>query len=221
VTGGTALLLGPERERVAAASREIGISGLAPGAAGNVSARSGEHVVITPRGCRLNVATAEELVVLTSDGERVEGTRNASSEHALHLGIYAQTRAGGVVHTHSHFATVLSTLVDVLPAIHYSIAGLGGEVRVAEYATFGSEELARNVIDALDGRSAALLRNHGAVTIGSTVEHAMQRAFTLEWLCSLAFHANLYGTPSVVPAEELERVVEQSRQLEYGLEDGT
>jgi L-fuculose-phosphate aldolase len=207
-----------ERERVAAACRRIGTSGLAPGAAGNVSARVDDHAVVTPRGCRLNDATAEELVVVDLGGQLVEGDRGVTSEHAIHLGIYAGTNAGGVVHTHSHFATVLSTVVDVLPSIHYSIAGLGERVRVAPYATFGTQDLADNVLESLEGSSAVLLRNHGAVTIGPTVEVAMERAFMLEWLCSLAFHSHVYGSPSLVPDEELARVREQSRRLNYGLD---
>lgn len=212
------LLLADERERVAAVCRQIGRSGLVTAAAGNVSARIGDQAVITPRGCRLSVATPEEIVVLALNGEHVDGTREASSETGIHLGVYAGTDAGGVVHTHSHFATVLSTLVDAVPPIHYSIAGLGGVVRVAGYATFGSEELAEHAIAGLEGRYAVLLRNHGAVTIGPTVEIAMERAFTLEWLCSLAYHARLYGTPTLVSEEELERVREQSRRLDYGLD---
>ena len=207
-----------ERLRVAAVCRQIGTSGLAPGAAGNVSARAGDHAVITPRGCRLSEATSEELVVIAADGTRVDGDRTVSSEHAIHLGIYAKTDAGGVVHTHSHFATVLSTVVTTVPTIHYSIAGLGDEVRVAPYATFGSEELAENVIAGLKGSSAVLMRNHGAVTIGPTVEIAMERAFVLEWICSLAFHAHVYGNPTLVSREELARVRAQSRRLNYGLE---
>lgn len=207
-----------ERRRVAEACQRIGSSGLTPGAAGNVSARNGDEVVITPRGCRLNMATPEELVVVGLDGTTVEGDRTMSSEHAIHLGIYASMDVGGVVHTHSHFATVLSTVVTSVPTIHYSIAGLGDEVRVAPYATFGTEELAENVIASLEGSSAVLMRNHGAVTIGPTVEKAVERAFMLEWICSLAFHAHLYGTPSLVPPEELERVREQSRRLSYGLD---
>jgi L-fuculose-phosphate aldolase len=209
--------LSDERARVAAVCRRLGDSGLVVAAAGNVSARRGDAVVLTPRGCRLSEARPEEMVVVDLDGGRLEGNGTASSELDMHLGIYAATGAGAVVHTHSHFATVLSCVVQALPVVHYSIAGLGGSVRVARYATFGSRELAANAVEALGGSSAVLLQNHGALTVGTTVESALERALLLEWLCSVAFHAKLYGQPSLGPTDELERVVQQSRRLNYGL----
>jgi L-fuculose-phosphate aldolase len=202
------------RERVAAVSRELGGSGLVVAAAGNVSARTAEGTLITPRACRLATASPDELV-LVADPAHVPGT--ASSEIAIHQGIYDATSAGAVVHTHSHFATVLSTLVDEVPPVHYSLAGLGGSVRVAAYATFGTKELADNALAALGDSSAVLLRNHGAVTYGATVEQALERTVLLEWLCSIAFHAGIYGTPHRVDDAELTRVVEQSRRLNYSL----
>jgi L-fuculose-phosphate aldolase len=205
------------RKRVASASRELSSSGLVVAGAGNVSARMGGWMVITPRGCRLSQATPKELVEMALDGDPPAG---ASSEHALHTAIYAATKAGAVVHTHSHFATVLSATVDSVPAVHYAMVGFGGEVRVARYATFGTAELASNAAEALGDGSAVLLRNHGAVTYGSTVEHALERAVLLEWLCSVAYHASVLGRPQLVPDAELQRVAAQSRRLGYSLTEG-
>jgi L-fuculose-phosphate aldolase len=202
------------RERIARVCRELGTSGLVVGAAGNVSGRTLEGMLITPRGCRLSRCTPGELVMVTPGAEV---PAQASSEIAIHEGIYSATEAGAVVHTHSHFATVLSTVVDVVPPVHYSLAGLGSEVRVARYATFGTAELARNALDAMGGSSAVLLRNHGAVSFGSTVEQALERALLLEWLCSIAYHAHVYGAPRQLEREELEQALEQSRRLDYSL----
>jgi L-fuculose-phosphate aldolase len=206
------------RERIATVCRELGTSGLVVGAAGNVSARTAEGLLITPRGCRLSHASPDQLVTVPRGADP---PARASSEIAIHDGIYSATDAGAVVHTHSHFATILSTVVDVVPPVHYSLAGLGGEVRVARYATFGTVELARNALDALGDSSAVLLRNHGAVAFGSTVEQALERALLLEWLCSIAFHAHTYGAPRELDREELEQALEQSRRLDYYSLTGT
>jgi L-fuculose-phosphate aldolase len=144
-----------------------------------------------------------------------------SSELALHLAIYGATDAEAIVHTHSHFATVLSTVVDELPAIHYTINHFGGPVRVARYETFGTEALAASVIDALQGRSGALMANHGAVVLGSSVRDAVGKALLLEWLASLYYHAQTFGSPSILSEPQLEAVRNRARELRYGVQAGT
>ncbi len=143
-----------------------------------------------------------------------------SSELALHLAIYRGTDAEAIVHTHSHYATVLSTVVDELPAIHYTINHFGGPVRVAAYETFGTEGLASSVIDALDERSGALMANHGAVVIAGNVRDAVGKAILLEWLASLYYHACLFGSPTTLTDAELEAVRDRARRLRHGLQAG-
>jgi L-fuculose-phosphate aldolase len=206
------------RERIAAVCREMGSSRLVLAGAGNVSARTTGGLLITPRGSRLAGASAEEIVFVPDGADEADDGR-VSSELAIHRSIYAATDAGAVVHTHSHFAAVLSAVVDVVPPVHYSLAGLGDEVRVARYATFGTRELAEHAVEALGANAAVLLRNHGAVTLGATVEHALERAVLLEWLCSVAYHARLYGDPRLIDAAEIGRVRDQSRRLDYSLTD--
>jgi L-fuculose-phosphate aldolase len=196
-----------------AGARAVAESGLVVGAAGNLSVRDGDAMLITPRGARLEAIDPAHCVAVDLATDAVQA--DASSETPLHRAVYAATDAGAIVHTHSTFATVQSTLVDELPAVHYGITAFGGPVRVAPYATFGSEELAASVAAALDGRRAALLANHGAVVIADSVDDAVDLALQLEWLCSESYHASLAGTPTVLDADQLAAVVEQGRALRY------
>lgn len=195
-----------ERDEIVAAGRRLVEAGLVVGGAGNVSVRRGDHVVITGRGARLGALTRESCVVVDLDGTVVDGDRARSSETPLHLAVYGATDAQAVVHTHPLFGTVLSTLVDELAPIHYAVALFGGPVRVAGYATFGSDELAEQVRAALEGRRGALMRNHGAVTIGERLEQAVELNETLEWLAAVHHHAHAGGTPALLGAQELEQV---------------
>jgi L-fuculose-phosphate aldolase len=141
----------------------------------------------------------------------------ASSETALHRTVYAVTGAAAVVHCHSHYCTVLSTLVDELPAVHYAITAFGGPVRVAEYATFGTDAIAAAVGTALADRSAALMANHGAVVVGRDIDHAVAMAIQLEWVASIYYAAICAGTPRILSQEQLDDVVSHARELRYGL----
>ena len=112
-----------------------------------------------------------------------------------------------IVHTHAPAATALSALVDEVPAIHYQVASFGGPVAVAPYATYGTGELAANVVTALAGRSACLMANHGAVTTGPDLRTAVTRARALEWVCDVYLRAAAAGRPRLLPPEEIETVV--------------
>lgn len=205
-----------ERAALAAGSAAVGRSGMVVGSAGNLSLRRDDRMLITPRGADLEAIDPADLVDVTlADGPT---DPRASSETGLHRAVYAATDAAAVVHTHSHYATILSTLVDELPAIHYVIAAFGGPVRVARYETFGSAELAAAVAAALDGRSAALMANHGAVVTGRDIEHAVSMAVQLEWLASVYYHATVAGTPRILEASDLDAVREQVRVLRYAME---
>jgi L-fuculose-phosphate aldolase len=196
-----------ERTAVVDAARRMASAGLVVNTAGNVSVRAGTVVAITPSGMAYDAMTPGDVCLVdVADGSRVDGARAPSTELPLHLAVYRATEAGAIVHTHSPFATALSTVVDRLPAIHYQIADLGGELEVAPYATFGSDELARVTARALASRSAALMRNHGATAIGPDVARALERAFTVEWLASVYWHARLLGTPTLIDGDELARV---------------
>jgi L-fuculose-phosphate aldolase len=109
---------------------------------------------------------------------------------------------------------VLSTLVDELPAIHYAIHTFGGPVRVARYETFGTDELADSVTEALEGRTGALMANHGAIVYGRDLPQAVGRAITLEWLASVYFHARLAGSPHILTEADIDAVRDQIHGLE-------
>src|SRR4051812_43162856 len=204
-----------EREALADACRTLASRGLVIGTAGNLSVRAGDQVVVTPTGCTFEGVAPEDMSVVELDGEVVEGA--PTSELGLHLGVYrAMDWAGAVVHTHSPMATAVGCVVDELPPIHYAMLALGGSVRVAPYATFGTDELHHHVLAALDGRTAALMRNHGTLNCAADVEAAIEGALLLEWACDLYWHAAQIGEPSVLTEEQLRDVAAQVQRLNYG-----
>jgi len=211
------ILLEEQRLQVARTALALLQTGLVVNTSGNVSMRVGDQVVITPSGCDYEELAAQDIVVLDLDGNPVDGDLLPSSETPLHLSVYASD-AGirSIVHTHSVYATAVSTLVSELPAVHYQIADLGGPVPVAPYATFGTDELAASVTTALRGRSAALMQNHGAVTVADTVKQALARSVTLEWLSRVYLIASQSGSPSLIDDEELIRV--KAQQQKFGEE---
>ncbi|HTQ89033.1 MAG TPA: class II aldolase/adducin family protein [Streptosporangiaceae bacterium] len=192
--------------------------GLAVGSAGNMSVRCGDLVAITPSGIGYAEMRPEDVCLVAMDGtEPREGNQETpSTETPMHLAIYAAANAGAVVHTHSPEVIALSAAREELPAVHYAITGLGGPVRVAPYVRFGSDGLAAAAVEALDGRSAVILRNHGAVTYGRDLTQAYDRALLLEWLARTYRLALSYGEPSILSAAELDEVTAESRRRRYG-----
>ncbi|MEU1709997.1 class II aldolase/adducin family protein [Streptomyces sp. NPDC005706] len=185
-----AALVGTARRTVA--------DGLVVGTSGNVSARVGDLVLVTPSGVPYDRLTPADITGVDLDGRQVLGTLVPTSELPMHLAVYRTTDALAVVHTHAVHATAVSTLVTELPPIHYMTAALGGSVRVAPYAAYGTDELARNMLAALAGRSGCLLRNHGAITYGATLDQAYDRTAQLEWMCRLWLTAS--SVPGLTPA---------------------
>jgi len=210
------LLLADEREAVAAASRHLAQQGLVIGTAGNISARKGDLVAVTPTGADLSTVTAEMVTVIDLEGEVVDGDLAPTSEVPLHTGIYAATNALAITHAHAMASTALSCCFDELPPLHYSCLGLGGAPRTAAYATFGSEELARNVIEALQGRNAAMMQNHGSVAYGSKMAEAVERLELLEWLAELYWRASSMGTPHVLTDGDFEAIITAAIERGYG-----
>jgi L-fuculose-phosphate aldolase len=199
------------RAAVAGASRSLASAGLLIGTAGNVSARAGDHVAVTATGVVLAQAAPDQVTVVDLAGKVVAGELQPTSELRMHLGIYRRYRAGAVVHTHSPQATALSTVLDELPCIHYQLLALGGAIRVAPFAPFGTPELAENVLAALDGKSAALLANHGAITYGPTLDTAVDHAMLLEWACGVYQNAAAIGTPRALDAKQQAAAREAAR----------
>jgi L-fuculose-phosphate aldolase len=204
------------RSEVAAASRRLAAAGLVRGTSGNVSARDGELVAITPTGAVLGELSPEDIAVVDLAGAQQDGPLAPTSELDLHLSVYARYESGAVVHTHAQAATAIACVQDELPAIHYEMLALGGAVRVAPYATFGTPELAANVVAALEGRTAALLANHGTVTHGPDLAAAVNATELLEWAAELYLRASAIGDPRVLGEAELAAVVEAVTTRGYG-----
>ena len=190
--------------------------GLAVGSGGNISVRVGDTVAITPSGIGYAEMGLDDVCLVTLDGAELQNTETPSTETPMHLAVYAKTKASAVVHTHSPEVIALSASRPELPAIHYAITGLGGPVRVAPYARFGSAELAAAAATALDGRSAVILRNHGAVTYGRDLAQAYDRALLLEWLARTYRLALSYGEPATVSPADLDEVTAEVRRRRYG-----
>jgi L-fuculose-phosphate aldolase len=199
--------------------------GLAIGSAGNLSVRVADTVAITPSGVPYADMRPDDICLVTLTGVRLPGDgpdgETPSSETPMHLAIYAATSAAAVVHTHSPEVIALSASRPELPAIHYAITAFGGPVRVARYVRFGSAGLAAAAVEALDGRSAVMLRNHGAVTYGRDLAQAYDRALLLEWLARTYRLALSYGEPVTLPDAELDEVTAEIRRLRYGERRGT
>jgi L-fuculose-phosphate aldolase len=204
-----------ERAAVVATCRRMVADRLVVGTAGNVSVRVGDLVAVTPSGLDYAELTPDLVGLHRLDGEPVAAPLAPTSELPMHLAVYAGTGATAVVHTHSVAATALSCLVDEVPAVHYYLAPLGGEVRVAPYATYGTAALAEGMLRALHGRAACLLANHGAVTVGPSLAAAYDRARQLEWVCEVALRVlSVPGTPRLLSSDQLADAA--ARLADYG-----
>ncbi|MEV5319020.1 class II aldolase/adducin family protein [Streptomyces sp. NPDC052687] len=200
-------------DALVATARRTVADGLVVGTSGNVSVRTGDIVLVTPSGVPYDRLTPADLTAVDLDGRQVRGTLAPTSELPMHLAVYRHTDARAVVHTHAVHATAVSTLVPELPLIHYMAAALGGPIRVAPYATYGTEELAGNMLRALDGRSGCLLQNHGTITYGATLDQAYDRTAQLEWMCRLWLTASSVPglTPTLLSESRLDEVTERLR----------
>ncbi|WP_028644707.1 class II aldolase/adducin family protein [Nocardioides sp. URHA0020] len=208
----------PAYAAVAAGCRRLAAQGLVIGSAGNVSVRlpGTDDLVVTRSGVAFADCTPDDVVRVGSSGRVLPGTGTPTSEIDLHLGIYADTSAAAVVHTHAPYSTAVACVLDELPVLHYQQMLLGGPVRVAPYATFGTPELAAHVRDALVDRQAALMSNHGSVALGASLDQAIEHALLLEWLAALHHRSSALGTPRVLTAEEQSDVVAQAVRRSYG-----
>jgi L-fuculose-phosphate aldolase len=204
------------RAQLVSYSARLLADGLAIGSAGNISVRVGDLVAITPSGIPYDVMQPEDVCLVELNGTERDNSETPSSETPMHLAIYAATKASAVVHTHSPEVIALSASRPELPAIHYAITGLGGPVRVAPYVRFGSAGLAEAAVLGIAGRSAVILRNHGAVTYGRDLPQAYDRALLLEWLARTYRMALSYGEPVTLSAAELDEVTAETRRRRYG-----
>jgi L-fuculose-phosphate aldolase len=183
---------------------ELGIN---QGTSGNVSVRIGDRFLITPSGIPYEEMTPEQIAVMDVDGH-YRGPCKPTTEWRLHREIMrARPAAGAVIHTHSMFATTVACLRREIPALHYYVAWGGGPtIRCADYATYGTQELADNMLAALDDRDACLLANHGLVVIGTSLSETLWHTVDIETLARQFVYASQMGRPCILPDDEIERV---------------
>jgi L-fuculose-phosphate aldolase len=210
------MILADERAQVCRYAQRMAADRLVVGTSGNVSLRAGDLVAVTPTGIPYDELAPASIPVLDLAGDVVDGDLAPTSETPLHLALY---RDGGdsrraIVHTHAVHATAVSTLVEELPPLHYVVGVLGGAVRVARYATYGTPELAEAAVEALGDRYGCLLSHHGTITVGANLAAAYDRALQLDWLCQVWLAASAAGTPRLLPAEEITKVTALMR--DYG-----
>jgi len=196
------------RREIIRHARRLVTEGLIVGTAGNISVRTGDGMIITPSGTPYDTLEPSGLCAVDARGRSTDPAEPApSSETFLHLAAYrADASANAVVHFHGLHSVAVANTHDRLPLVHYYALRLGGAVPVVPYSTFGSDELARAVGSALGSHPAALMRNHGAVVTGRTLDEAFERALLLEWLCRLVTLSAPFGAQHLLTREEADAV---------------
>ena len=211
------------REQLVDCARRMQASGINQGTSGNLSVRIPGGMLITPSSLPYEQMQPTDLVALDLKGEPLfipadgRPQRRPSSEWRLHadvLGSRPQVQA--VLHCHSIHATALACHGRDIPPFHYMTAVAGGhDIRCAPYATFGTQELSDGVVQALEGRLACLMAQHGQVAVGPTLDKALALAVEVETLARIYLQALALGEPPLLSAEQMEQVRHQFRTLLY------
>lgn len=203
------------REAIVAACRKMNAQNFNQGAAGNVSARFRDAMLITPSGVDYDELTPEMIVAmdLAAEAPVRDGKTGlkASSEWRFHRDIFrARPDVAAVVHAHAPYATVLSMLRRPIPASHYMIAAFGGvRIECTDYAPFGTAELSELAVAGLGARQGVLLGSHGMIAVGPDLKRALWLAGELETLARMHYLAGLAGAPVILPDAEVLTLVER------------
>jgi L-fuculose-phosphate aldolase len=203
-------------EDVLDAAKNMLHMGLVSGTAGNVSGRIDENrVCLTPSSVSYETMTLDDLVITDLDGTVLEGTRGPTSEKALHLACMRRyPEIGGVIHCHAAYATMFALVHEPIPAIiEEVVVYLGGDVPICNYKPTGSDELGEEVASHLGDRSAALVANHGIVTMGDTPDKALHNAELTERTAKIVWGARALGTPVPLPGKTNENMAGVYRLL--------
>ncbi len=203
------------RMEIIATCRSMDRQDINQGTSGNISVRWRDGLLITPSGLVYDTMAADDIVFLAMDGTPT-GPHKPSSEWRFHRDILAERQdLGAVVHAHPPYCTAIAITGEDIPAVHYMIAAAGGStVRCAPYATFGTDELSNNALQALQGRLCCLLANHGSIACGTTLGKAFWLADELETLARQYYLSRQFGKPVVLSDDEIERVIEKFKS--YG-----
>lgn len=199
-----------ERTKVSELGKEMLEQGLTKGTGGNISARNGDQVAISPSGVPYKEISPDDVPIVDLYGNQVAGEKDPSSEVAMHTGILREREdVGGVVHNHSPYATTFASLGEPIPASHYLIAYVGDKIPVAPYERFATPELAEAALDTLGQEySACLLENHGVVTVGQNVDAAFEVAMMVEYCARIHYQALDIGEPNILSDEEVDGLIE-------------
>ncbi len=200
------------RRKIIELCLQMNATGLNQGTSGNISARFGNRMLITPSGIPYEQLHAEDIASMPINSSKLswDGPCKPSSEWHFHRSILKnKPDLNAVIHTHSTFSTVLSIARESIPAVHYMIGAFGGNsVECAQYATFGTPELSKNIKKAMRDRTACLLANHGMVAGGKDLDNAMWTAIELETLAKQYYYAKMAGNMVVLSDDEMENVLE-------------
>lgn len=205
------------RQDMVATCRAMDARGINQGTAGNLSVRHGEGFLITPSSMPYDIMKAEDIVEMGWDG--TYGGRRPSSEWRFHRDILkVRGDMNVVLHCHSLYATSVACHHRSIPAFHYMVGVMGGNtLRCARYATYGTQALSDAALEALEGRKACLLGQHGQISLGKTLDAALWMAIEVETLARMYQQALVLGEPPVLPDDEMARVIAQMTRMSYGL----
>lgn len=206
------MLMEKERRDLVEFGKRLVNAGLTKGTGGNLSVfdRENKRVAITPSGIDFFEIRPEDIVIIDLDGKTLEGERTPSSEWEMHLMPYRhRTDIDAVIHAHTMYATVLGCLHWELPATHYMIAVAGKTVRCADYATYGTHELAVNAAKGMEDRRAVILANHGILAGANDLLNAFNIVEEIEYCAEIYCKAKAVGEPVVLPDEEMALMAEK------------
>ena len=212
-----------QRNQIIEYSLKLNSTNLSPLRSGNISVRSKENdkngYLITPSGKKYETLKPEDIVFMgLNEEEKNDSGNNPSSEWRFHRDIYVNKNdAQAIVHAHSPHATAVSSHGKSIPPFHYMIALAGGEdIKCADYATYGTEELSNNVIKALENRSACLMSNHGQVAFGKNLDQAFELAQEIENICHQYIIALKLGEPKILSLKEMKKVLDKAKDYKKG-----
>ena len=208
------------KEQVIKFSKKLNSTNLSPLRSGNVSVRATkdgiEGFLITPSGKKYETLKVEDIVFLEVNKEydllkMFNSSLNPSSEWRFHQDIYLKKKeAKAIVHAHSPHATAVSSHGKAIPAFHYMIALAGGDdIKCAEYGTFGTKELSKNILNALEKRKASLMSNHGQVAFGLNLKQAFELAEEVENICHQYIIALKLGQPKILSSTEMSKILDK------------
>lgn len=203
-----------EKKQIVEMSLKLLKDKLIIGTWGNLSIRVKEGdrdlIIITPTGMEYENILIEDLAVVDIDGNAVEGKRKPSSELKMHLAVYREREEiNAVIHTHSTCASACSVCGAGIPMIvEDMVQHIGGNIRAAKYAMPGTEELAKNAVEALRDRKGALLKNHGAIGIGKDMLSAYKSCALIEKSSQILIYAKMLGHINLLSTEDADQMIE-------------